>query len=200
MGLQKCGGCLSCLLIPLALWSIVVNILLYFPNGKTSYAISNQLTNYVWYFEGICFSGVMMLLLAALLIALERDTYQCCQSESCNKAYRSFISVVLALLGIAFSGYSAIISTLALVQGPFCKTPAGWGYVFKDTAGGYLITYSSWSWCTEPEHVVKWNIILFSILIALSGLQVIICFLKVIAELKQILCGTYSVFIQPGII
>ncbi|XP_048721085.2 transmembrane 4 L6 family member 18 isoform X3 [Caretta caretta] len=142
-----------------------------------------------------------MLLLAALLITLERDTfYQCCQSESCNKTYRSFISVVLALLGIAFSGYNVIISTLGLVQGPFCNTPAGWGYIFKDTAGGYLIAYSSWSQCTEPVHVVEWNIILFSILIALSGLQVIICFLKVMAELKQILCGTYSVFIQPGII
>uniref|UniRef100_A0A8C4WF83 Transmembrane 4 L six family member 18 n=1 Tax=Gopherus evgoodei TaxID=1825980 RepID=A0A8C4WF83_9SAUR len=192
MGLQKCRGCLSCLLIPLALWSIVVNILLYFPNGKTSYATSNQLTNYVWYFEGICFSGVMMLLLAALLITLERDTfYQCCQSESCNKTYRVSL-FVLALLGIAFSGYSVIISTLGLVQGPFCNTPAGWGYIFKDTAGGYLIEYSSWSQCIEPAHAVEWNIILFSILIALSGLQVIICFLKVMAELKQILCGTYS--------
>lgn len=60
MGSRKCGGCLSALLIPLALWSITVNILLYFPNGQTSYAASNRLTNYVWYFEGICFSGVMV--------------------------------------------------------------------------------------------------------------------------------------------
>lgn len=60
MGSRKCGGCLSGLLIPLALWSIIVNILLYFPNGQTSYASSNKLTNYVWYFEGICFSGIMV--------------------------------------------------------------------------------------------------------------------------------------------
>uniref|UniRef100_A0A8D0GTP8 Transmembrane 4 L six family member 18 n=1 Tax=Sphenodon punctatus TaxID=8508 RepID=A0A8D0GTP8_SPHPU len=196
MGLQRCGSCLNFLLIPLALWSIVANVLLYFPDGKISYVTNNHLTNYVWYFEGICFSGIMMLLLAVLLIILERDPfYQCCQSESCNKTYRvSF--VVLALLGIAFSGYSLIISTLGLVQGPFCKTPAGWEYIFKDTAGRYLTDDSSWSNCNEPAHVVEWNIILFSIMIALSGLQVIICFLKVIAELKRILCGSYSVFIQ----
>lgn len=60
MALETCGSCLSCLLVPLALWSIVVNILLYFPNGKALPASSYQLANYEWCFEGICFSGVMV--------------------------------------------------------------------------------------------------------------------------------------------
>ncbi|XP_010085843.1 PREDICTED: transmembrane 4 L6 family member 18, partial [Pterocles gutturalis] len=197
MALETCGSCLSCLLIPLALWSIVVNILLYFPNGKASHAASYQLPNYVWYFEGICFSGVMILLLAVALIALECSVfYRCCQSESCNKTYRSFISIVLALLGAAFSGYSCIIFTVGLIQGPFCNSSGGWDYIFKDTAGGYLTDYSAWSRCTEPANIVEWNIILLSVLIALSGLQLIICSLKVAAELKRTLCGTYSVFVQ----
>ncbi|XP_032049345.1 transmembrane 4 L6 family member 18 isoform X2 [Aythya fuligula] len=171
MALEACRSCLSCLLIPLALWSIVVNVLLYFPNGNASYATSFQLPNYVWYFEGICFSGVM-----------------------------SFISIVLALLGVAFSGYSCIIFTLGLIQGPFCNSSNGWDYIFKNTVGGYLTDYSAWSQCTEPANAVEWNIILLSILIALSGLQLIICFLKVAAELKRTLCGTYSVFVQAGIL
>ncbi|XP_005023685.1 transmembrane 4 L6 family member 18 isoform X2 [Anas acuta] len=197
MALEACRSCLSCLLIPLALWSIVVNVLLYFPNGNASYATSFQLPNYVWYFEGICFSGVMILLLAVILIALECSVFhQCCQSESCNKTYRSFISIVLALLGVAFSGYSCIIFTLGLIQGPFCNSSNGWDYIFKNTVGGYLTDYSAWSQCTEPANAVEWNIILLSILIALSGLQLIICFLKVAAELKRTLCGTYSVFVQ----
>uniref|UniRef100_A0A8C0EKL1 Transmembrane 4 L six family member 18 n=1 Tax=Bubo bubo TaxID=30461 RepID=A0A8C0EKL1_BUBBB len=169
MALETCGSCLSCLLIPLALWSIVVNILLYFPNGKASHAASYQLPNYVWYFEGICFSGVMV---------------------------SSFISIVLALLGVAFSGYSCIIFTLGLIQGPFCNSSHGWDYIFKDTAGGYLTDYLAWSRCTEPPNIVEWNTILLSILIGLSGLQLIICSLKVVAELKRTLCGTYSVFVQ----
>ncbi|KFQ23237.1 Transmembrane 4 L6 family member 18, partial [Mesitornis unicolor] len=197
MALETCGSCLSCLLVPLALWSIVVNILLYFPNGKTAHADSYQLPNYVWYFEGICFSGVMILLLAAVLIALECNVfYRCCQSESCNKTYRSFISIVLALLGVAFSGYSCIVFTLGLIQGPFCNSAGGWDYIFRDTAGGYLTDYSAWFQCTEPANIVEWHIILLSVLIALSGLQVIICSLKVAAELKRTLCGTYSVFVQ----
>ncbi|XP_028907534.1 transmembrane 4 L6 family member 18 isoform X2 [Ornithorhynchus anatinus] len=171
MGTWKCGGCLSCLLIPLAFWSITVNILLYFPNGQASYASSNKLTNYVWYFEGICFSGVM-----------------------------SFLSIVFSLLGFAFSGYCLVISGLALVQGPYCRTLAGWEYAFEDTAGRFLTDPSSWTQCLEPAHVVEWNIILFAVLIALSGLQAAICLLKVIMKLSRILCGTYSVIIQAGVI
>ncbi|XP_074047206.1 transmembrane 4 L6 family member 18 isoform X2 [Macrotis lagotis] len=171
MGARRCSGCLSCLIIPLALWSIIVNILLYFPNGQTSYASSHKLTNYVWYFEGICFSGIM-----------------------------SLLSIIFSVLGIAFSGYCLVISALGLVQGPYCRTLNGWEYVFEDTTGSFLSDPSTWSQCLEPAHVVEWNIILFSILITLSGLQVIISLIKVIIELSKILCTTYSVIIQPGII
>ncbi|XP_027441404.1 transmembrane 4 L6 family member 18 isoform X2 [Callorhinus ursinus] len=171
MGSRKCGGCLSGLLILLALWSIIVNILLYFPNGQTSYASSNKLTNYVWYFEGICFSGIMTLL-----------------------------SMIFSALGIAFSGYCLVISALGLVQGPYCRTLDGWEYAFEGTAGRFLTDSSIWTECLEPAHVVEWNIILFSILIALSALQVIVCLIRVVTQLSKILCGTYSVIIQPGII
>ncbi|KAM5153388.1 transmembrane 4 L6 family member 18 isoform 4-T4 [Callospermophilus lateralis] len=173
MGSRKCGGCLSCLLIPLALWSIIVNILLYFPNGQVSYAASNKLTNYVWYFEGICFSGVMMLMVAVVLLVLDNESCcKCCQSENCTKKY----------------------------MGPYCRTLDGWEYAFEDTAGRFLTDSSMWSQCLEPTHVVEWNVILFSILIALSGLQVIVCLVRISIQLSKILCGTYSVIIQPGII
>ncbi|KAM5274898.1 transmembrane 4 L6 family member 18 isoform 1-T2 [Hipposideros larvatus] len=136
MGSRKCGGCLSGLLIPLALWSITVNILLYFPNGQTSYASSNKLTNFVWYFEGICFSGVMMLIVAAVLLVLENDNnYKCCQSENCSKKYMTLLSIIFSALGIAFSGYCLVISALGLVQGPYCRTLNGWEYAFEGTAG-----------------------------------------------------------------
>uniref|UniRef100_A0A8B9Q4G3 Transmembrane 4 L six family member 18 n=1 Tax=Apteryx owenii TaxID=8824 RepID=A0A8B9Q4G3_APTOW len=186
----SCSGG-HCLLIPLALWSIVVNILLYFPNGKTSYAASYQLPNYVWYFEGICFSGVMVSVGSVFFFLMN-----CVLLQIILGYCASFISIVLALLGIAFSGYNCIISALGLIQGPFCNSSTGWDYIFKDTAGGYLTDYSAWSRCTEPANIVEWNIILLSILLALSGLQMIICFLKVTAELKRTLCGTYSVFVQ----
>ncbi|XP_014987244.1 transmembrane 4 L6 family member 18 isoform X1 [Macaca mulatta] len=197
MGSRKCGGCLSCLLIPLALWSIIVNILLYFPNGQTSYASSNKLTNYVWYFEGICFSGVMMLIVATVLLVLENNkNYKCCQSENCSKKYVTLLSIIFSSLGIAFSGYCLVISALGLIQGPYCRTLDGWEYAFEGTAGRFLTDSSIWIQCLEPAHVVEWNIILFSILITLSGLQVIICLIRVAMQLSKILCGSYSVIIQ----
>ncbi|XP_021108621.1 transmembrane 4 L6 family member 18 isoform X3 [Heterocephalus glaber] len=167
MGSWKCGGCLSCLLISLALWSIIVNILLYFPNGQTFYASSNKLTNYVWYFEGLCFSGVMMLVVAAVLLVLD-NKHKCCQSENCSRKYMTLLSVIFSALGIAFSGYCLVISALGLVQGPYCRTQDGWHYAFEGTAG--------------------------------RGLQVIVCLIRVVIQLSKMLCGTYSVIIQPGII
>ncbi|XP_020836575.1 transmembrane 4 L6 family member 18 isoform X2 [Phascolarctos cinereus] len=144
---------------------------------------------------------VQMLIVAAALLILERDTpYKCCQSENCSKKYVSLLSIVFSVLGIAFSGYCLVISALGLVQGPYCRTLNGWEYVFEDTAGSFLSDPSTWSQCLEPAHIVEWNIILFSILITLSGLQVTIALIKVIIELSKILCTTYSVIIQPGII
>lgn len=201
MGSRQCGGCLSCLLIPLALWSIIVNILLYFPNGQTSYASSNKLTNYVWYFEGICFSGVMMLIVAAILLVLENEnSCKRCHSENCSEKYTTLLSIIFSALGVAFSGYCLVISVLGLVQGPYCRTLDGWEYAFEGTGGRFLTDSSIWIRCLEPTHVVEWNIILFSILITLSGLQVIICLIRAGMQLSKILCGTYSVIIQPGII
>ncbi|XP_066203723.1 transmembrane 4 L6 family member 18 [Saccopteryx leptura] len=201
MGSRKCGRCLSGLLVPLALWSITVNVLLYFPNGQTAYASSNQLTNYVWYFEGICFSGIMMLVVAAALLVLEgENSSACCQSENCSRRYVTLLSIIFSALGIAFSGYCLVISALGLVQGPYCHTVNGWEYAFEGTAGRFLTDSSLWVQCLEPAHVVEWNIILFSILIALSGLQVLVCLIRVAVQLSGILCGTYSVIIQPGII
>lgn len=199
MGSWKCGGCLSCLLIPLALWSIIVNILLYFPNGQTFYASSNKLTNYVWYFEGLCFSGVMMLVVAAVLLVLD-NKYKCCQSENCSRKYMTLLSFIFSALGIAFSGYCLVMSALGLVQGPYCRTQDGWHYAFEGTAGRFLTNSSLWTWCLEPAHVVEWNAILFSILITLSGLQVLVCLIRVVLQLSQMLCGAYSVILQPGII
>ncbi|XP_016041478.1 transmembrane 4 L6 family member 18 isoform X1 [Erinaceus europaeus] len=201
MGAWKCGGCLGGLLIPLALWSIIVNILLYFPNGQTSYASSNKLTNYVWYFEGICFSGVLMLVVAVVLLILESDNnYKGCQSENCSKRYKILLSVIFSALGIISSGYCLVISALGLIQGPYCRTLHGWEYAFESTAGRFLTDSSIWVRCLEPAHVVEWNIILFSILIALSGLQVMVCLIRVAIQLSKMLCGTYSVIIQPGVI
>ncbi|XP_077146955.1 transmembrane 4 L6 family member 18 isoform X2 [Ranitomeya variabilis] len=145
------------------------------------------------------YTGVMIILSIVLLLV---DFYKC-SSTCCTRkhVYRMHCSrlgsAVFALLGVLFSGYSLIISSLGLSQGPYCKTETGWSYPFVNTAGGYLVDYSSWSQCIEPSKVVEWNIILFSILIALSALQVIICICKAIHDCMIALCGTHKILAQP---
>ncbi|XP_073482018.1 transmembrane 4 L6 family member 18 [Aquarana catesbeiana] len=200
MFLKKCSEYSILAIIPLAVWNIVVNILLYFPNGDNTYAASNQLTNYVWFFQGICFGGIMMIIIATVLLLV--DFYKCCTS-CCSGKKRYYVhfpklgSMIFAALGMLFSAYTLIISALGIAQGPYCRTTDGWMYPFANTAGGYLSDSSTWSQCLEPNYVVQWNLILFSIQIVLSALQVIICFCKTIFDLRDIFCGTHRILTQP---
>ncbi|XP_056420830.1 transmembrane 4 L6 family member 1 isoform X2 [Hyla sarda] len=158
----KCGKCIGSLLLSLALMSIVANILLYFPNGETKYARENNLSRYVWFFEGIAGAGLLML-----------------------------GSVVAALIGIVGAGYCLIISALGLAEGPYClnRSDNQWTYPFADSNANYLTDHSTWSQCVEPKNVVVWNVTLFSILLGLSGLEIILCLIQVINGLIGGICG-----------
>ncbi|KAM5163888.1 transmembrane 4 L6 family member 18 [Mantella aurantiaca] len=200
MFLKNCSEYSVIAIIPLAVWNIIVNILLYFPNGDNTYAASNQLTNYVWYFQGICFGGIMMIIIATVLLLV--DFYKCCTSCCSGKKrhcvyFQKLGSMTFAALGTLFSAYTLIISALGIAQGPYCKTTNGWEYPFTSTAGGYLSDSSTWSQCLEPANVVEWNLILFSIQIVLSALQVIICFSNTMCDLKDAFCGAHRILTQP---
>lgn len=53
----------------------------------------------------------------------------------------------------------------------------------------YLLDRSTWSQCLEPQHVVEWNVSLFSILLALGGIEFILCLIQVINGLLGGICG-----------
>ncbi|XP_053567601.1 transmembrane 4 L6 family member 1 [Bombina bombina] len=181
MCVGKCARCIGSLLLTLAILCIVANILLYFPNGETKYASGNLLSRYVWFFEGIGGAGLLMLIPAFVFIGLENeDCCGCCGHESCGRSCAMLSSILAALIGIAGSGYCLIISALALVEGPYCSDGSVWSYIFKGTNGGYLGDHASWSQCAEPKNVVVWNVTLFSILLGLSAIQVILCFIQII--------------------
>ncbi|XP_032887756.1 transmembrane 4 L6 family member 1-like [Amblyraja radiata] len=181
MYFEKCARCIGVTLIPLAGLAIVANILLYFPNGETKYAERDELTILVWFFEGIVGAGILMILPIVVFICLENDDCcGCCGNQDCGKSCAMLASAVVALVGIAGSGYCLIVSALGLTQGPYCLTDLGWRYPFNDTNGRYLTNYTSWSQCIEPKHVVTWNVTLFSILLALSGVEIILCLVQLI--------------------
>ncbi|VTJ65751.1 Hypothetical predicted protein [Marmota monax] len=155
------------------------------------YASDDHLSRFVWFFSGIVGGGVLMLLPAFVFIGLEEeDCCGCCGQENCGKRCAMLSSVLAALIGIAGSGYCVIVAALGLAEGPLCQDYLGqWNYTFAKTEGQYLMDTSTWSECREPRHIVEWNVTLFSILLALGGIEFILCLIQIINGVLGGICG-----------
>ncbi|KAM9190086.1 transmembrane 4 L6 family member 1 [Dugong dugon] len=190
----RCARCIGQFLLALAVLCIVANILLYFPNGETKYASEDHLSRFVWFFSGIGGGGLLIVLPASVFISLEEeDCCGCCGHHNCGKRCVMLSSVLAALIGIAGSGYCVIVAALGLAEGPVCKNLFGeWNYTFASTEGEYLLDSSTWSQCVEPKHIVKWNVTLFSILLALGGIEFILCLIQIINGVLGGICGYCS--------
>ncbi|XP_062988047.1 transmembrane 4 L6 family member 1-like [Elgaria multicarinata webbii] len=170
-------------LLILAVLCIVANVLLYFPNGETIYASHNQLSKYVGCLHGIIGGGLLVLIPAFAFIGLEHDHFHgCVPHENYRRNCALLASVIVACVGIFGAGYCFIISALALAEGPYCycEDDRVWCYPFSHSAGGYLPQHPNWTGCREPRNVFTWNVTLFSILLVLSGIELIICIIQVI--------------------
>ncbi|XP_007518123.1 transmembrane 4 L6 family member 4 [Erinaceus europaeus] len=186
------GGCAKCLggtLIPLAVLSVLANILLFFPGGNV--IEKEQITEEVWYFGGILGSGVLMIFPALVFLGLKNnDCCGCCGNEGCGKRFAMFTSTIFAVIGFLGAGYSFIISAIAINKGPKCSTQSNsttWIYPFKE--GDYLSDNSLWSKCQKPDNIVPWNLSLFSILLVIGGVQMVLCAIQVVNGLLGTLCG-----------
>lgn len=187
----RCARCIGHALVWLAVLCIVANILLYFPNGDTRYASEDHLSRFVRFFSGIGGGGVVMFLPAAVFIGLDQeDCCGCCGQENCGKRCAMLSSVLAAAIGIAGSGYCVVVAALGLAEGPLCLDASNqWNYTFVGTDGQYLLDRPTWSQCIEPKHVVEWNVALFSILLALGGIEFILCLIQVINGVLGGICG-----------
>ncbi|XP_012885383.1 PREDICTED: transmembrane 4 L6 family member 1-like [Dipodomys ordii] len=187
----RCARCIGHCLVWLAVLCMVANVLLYFPNGETKYAAEHHLSRFVWFFSGLAGGGLLVLLSASVFIAQEEeDCCGGCGQEDCGKSCRTLSSILAALVGILGSGYCVVVAALGLAEGPLCMDSRGqWNYTFADTDGGYLLDSSTWSRCQEPEHVVEWNVTLFSLLLALGGVEFILCLIQAINGVFGGLCG-----------
>ncbi|XP_023419328.2 transmembrane 4 L6 family member 5 isoform X2 [Cavia porcellus] len=155
----KCARCVGLWLILLSLGCIVANALLLVPNGKTTWT-QNHLSLQVWLMAGFVGGGLMML--------------------------RSVFCSAFGLLGAI---YCLSVSGTGLRIGPKCLMKGEWGYHFKETSGGYLFNKTQWNLCEEPPNVVAWNVTLFSLLTAASGLEIILCGIQLINATLGVFCG-----------
>ncbi|NXR10553.1 T4S1 protein, partial [Semnornis frantzii] len=187
---RKCSKCIGITLLPLAACAIVSNILLYFPNGQVLQL--SEITDLVWFFHGILGAGVLVILPAIMILGAGRA--RCCASRCGVSGYPCMLlSVVLSVLGFMGGAYCAVISSLGLIWGPLCDTGDGeYLYPFRNDSleDNYLFNQTTWSICKEPENIILWNIVLFSVLLTTGVIEAILCFIQVINGLAGFICGT----------
>ncbi|KAG7484520.1 hypothetical protein MATL_G00050250 [Megalops atlanticus] len=185
----KCARCIGVTLYPLAVISIICNIILFFPNWETKWAmqeregLGNRITQEVKYMGGVIGGGIMVLIPA---IHIHLTGKEGCCANRCGM----FLSIAFAAVGVAGALYSFIVAILGLVNGPTCLFSLTWTTPFKDMEKNYLSDSTLWSNCLQPENVVEFNLALFSILLVVSSLELILCAFQMVNGLCGCLCGT----------
>ncbi|XP_067850910.1 transmembrane 4 L6 family member 1-like [Heptranchias perlo] len=197
----RCARYVGFTLIPLAFIAIGASIILLFPNGETEYLHEKHITREAVFLSGLWGSGFMVVA-AALYIQAAAADRSCCWCT--NPRVKMFVSIFYCLLAITGSGICFGASALGLVNGPLClfnttlanKTQVQlWGYPFSNrkrsntSAESYLYDHSQWAICEKPKNIVQWNMVLFSILMAISGLESLLCIMQIINGLLGCIFG-----------
>nr|XP_033779806.1 transmembrane 4 L6 family member 5-like isoform X2 [Geotrypetes seraphini] len=196
----KCAKFIGVSLFPLLLVNITCNVLLFFPSWKTKYIKDSGefITPEVLYLGGLLGGGILVLIPAIHIQATGRKG--CCANR-CGM----FLSIAFAAVGLAGSLYSTVVAILGLVNGPYCsidiidpetnKANITWTSPFKGELEkfnneSYLFNKDLWNTCIEPKGIEEFNIILFSIILAASLIQIVLCLIQMINGLFGCLCGT----------
>nr|XP_055070277.1 transmembrane 4 L6 family member 5-like [Misgurnus anguillicaudatus] len=158
-------------LYPLVLISVICNIILFFPCWDVKYVQNGQITWEVKLMGGLVGGGLLVLLPA---VHIHRTGNKGCCAKSCG--------MFLAAVGIVGALYSFLVALLGLFHGLYCGYGIDWTTPFKTKGEIYLKHKHLWTTCTkaEPENVVmKFNVVLFSVLLVTSSLQIIICSIQI---------------------
>ncbi|XP_069502494.1 transmembrane 4 L6 family member 5-like [Ambystoma mexicanum] len=196
----KCSKFIGISLYPLVLINIICNVLLLFPDWSADYIQNSdtQITPQALYFGGLIGGGLLILIPA---IHIQATGKKGCCANRCGM----FLSIIFAAVGVAGAVYGFVVSILGMVNGPAClyeyhNSTSGtiskeWGIPFKTDVGkfnneSYLFDPNLWDICEEPKGVVEFNVILFSMMLASSGIAFILCVIQMLNGLFGCLCGT----------
>uniref|UniRef100_A0A673H7F9 Si:dkey-83h2.3 n=1 Tax=Sinocyclocheilus rhinocerous TaxID=307959 RepID=A0A673H7F9_9TELE len=161
-----CSRSVGMALIPTAIVCMLANALLLFPDLKYQYLTENHVTREAMWCSGIWASGLLVMFWGIFVYIFF------CGFQVLRKLGYTCLAILAA--GLCF-----MVSGTGLTRGPLClhNSTDGlkWGRPLKqDKTGSYLYAPERWpSACVEPRRVVIWNMALFSVLMAASGLQLI---------------------------
>ncbi|NXD64544.1 T4S1 protein, partial [Eolophus roseicapillus] len=187
-----------CLLV-LGTLSVAANILLLFPGGTSKYLVDGHISKHAKAVPGVWGGGIIVSTAActeSFLLSVERGQRDGAGGSPLSPSH-------LALLGAAAC---FIFSGVGLTNGPLCFYNASehghrhgtvWGYPFLDTGSqepdgrteNYLYDRRTWSTCVEPEGIVAWNVVLFSLLLLISAAEMVLASFQILNGCLGCLCG-----------
>ncbi|XP_066521712.1 transmembrane 4 L6 family member 19 isoform X2 [Hoplias malabaricus] len=178
-------------MVPMAVVSILANLLLLFPDLKHSYLTEGHVTPEARWCTGIWLSGVVVLV-AARGFASRYTKEGCCLFRADMLCRTAYSCVALCAAALCF-----LFNTAGLANGPLCyyngTDGLEWGRPLKlqnVNAVNYIHDPQRWnSACLKPHGVVMWNMVLFSTIMAASGLQGVICLVQIIHAILGAIFG-----------
>ncbi|NXY10518.1 T4S1 protein, partial [Pteruthius melanotis] len=218
MCVGKCSRIVGPCLLALGTLSVAASILLLFPAGASKYLLEGHLSSHAKAVPGVWGGGIAVSSAgctrpSSRLCGGDRGM-EGAGGSPLSPAVVS--SPQLALLGAAAC---FVLSGVGLTNGPLCfynTTELGlghgalWGYPFLDAidqgphasngilhllpslshrAENYLYSQRTWSICLEPEGIVSWHVVLFSLLLLISVAEMVLALLQILNGCLGCLCG-----------
>nr|XP_021401088.1 transmembrane 4 L6 family member 19 [Lonchura striata domestica] len=194
MCVGKCSRIVGPCLLVLGTLSTAASILLLFPGGAATYLLEGHISGHARAVPGLWGGGIAVLLAATHVTALGWQR---------SGRHSAFLSVVLSKLALLGAAACFVLCGVGLTNGPLClynsSEPglghaARWGYPFLDTpnkklAENYLYNRRAWSICLEPEGIVTWHVVLFSLLLLISAAEMVLALLQILNGCLGCLCG-----------
>ncbi|NXJ76770.1 T4S5 protein, partial [Trogon melanurus] len=205
MCVGKCSRIVGPCLLVLGTLSVAANILLLFPGGVSKYLVDGHISKDVKVMPGVWGGGITV---STVVCTASFLTCLWSRDERMEPVAPLHFSATFSFLQLVLLGAAAcfVLSGVGLTNGPLCLYNAYehdngnrtlWGYPFLDAGSqapdirteNYLYDRRIWNKCLEPEGVVAWNVVFFSLLLLVSAAEMVLASIQILNGCFGCFCG-----------